>query len=471
MGKTDTTHGSIDFPARRVPIRHAVDVLVVGGGTSGVAAAVAAARQGADVLLVERYGFLGGTAVSAPVPRFQEGPLARGERVIRGIFAEQKARLVAYNAHEGESAGIDTGSAGVRLGDASETGHFVPTMLQVVCLDMVQEAGVRLMLHTSLVDVIKSGDTKNGDAIDAVVFVNKGGLVAVKARQYIDATGDGDLAVAAGARSEAGRPADGLMQPPTLVFSLSNIDFARLEQADWPALWQRFLVEVPDASAARGRFGFRKLEAEGRLVFPAMTHVPNTNAADPDDRTYIEIHGRQQAKSIMEFFRRHVPGCERCYILEMGVEAGVRESRRITGDYVITRDDVLKARKFDDAIGASTSWIDIHEPTGVGVRHDYLPKGDWFELPYRALVTAGVTNLFTVGRCMSCTHEALGALRVIPTGVVTGEAAGMAAALCARQGVAPREVEIIQVQRALVAAGAFVGAKQGLLVAPLAATP
>jgi hypothetical protein len=466
MNKVEDTADTIEFPARRVPVGQRVDVLVLGGGTSGVAAAVAAARQGAQVLLVERYGFLGGTAVAAPVPRYQEGPLVMGERAIRGIFAEQKARLVAYDAHEGESAGIDTWSAGVRLsGSGSENGHFIPAMLQVVCMDMCQEAGVRLMLHTSLVDVIKDGND-----IQAVVFVNKGGLVAVQAKQCIDATGDGDLAVAAGARFQAGRPGDGLMQPPTLAFYLANIDFARMDTADWPSLWKLFAAEVPEASAARGRFAVRRLEAEGRLHFPAMTHVPNTNAADPDDRTYIEVHGRQQAKSIMEFFRRHVPGCEACYIPEMGIEAGIRESRRITGDYVMTRDDILGGRKFEDSVGASTSWIDIHEPTGVGVRHDYLAKDDWFELPYRALVTAGVDNLYTVGRCMSCSHEALGALRVIPTGVVTGEAAGVAAALCARQGVSPREIAIKEVQGALVGAGVFIGTKQGIMTAPVPGT-
>ena len=453
------------LPERAVPVADKVDVLVVGGGTSGVAAAVAAARQGAVVMLVERYGFLGGTAVAAPVPTFQEGPKVQGKPVIRGLFAELKIRLAQHNAIQGESAGYEFNSAGLDLyGPKAKTGTFEPAMLQLVCLDLCEAAGVRLLLHSYLVDSL-SVDRM----IHHAVLINKGGLVAVAATQFIDATGDGDLAVSAGARAEVGRPGDGSTQPPSLVFELANVDFARLATADWDTLWSLFTTEVPDVLVPRGRFMFQRLQSQGRLRFGAMTHVPHVNAADPSDRTYIEVAGRQQATSVLEFCRRHVPGCEQSVIAAIGVEAGIRESRRILADYVMTREDVLGARKFSDAVGCSTSWIDIHDPDGHGIRHEYLPRDDWFEIPYRTLVTAGVKNLYTVGRAISCTHEALGALRTMPTGIMTGEAAGVAAALCARTGAEARNLDVTQLQRALVEAGAFVGSAQSAAVPAISA--
>ncbi|MDA8218452.1 MAG: FAD-dependent oxidoreductase [Dehalococcoidales bacterium] len=447
---------TVVFPARSLPVTQRAEVLVVGGGTSGVAAAIAAARQGADTVLMERYGFLGGTAVGSPVPTFQEGPKIGGGHAILGIYAEMKERLARYNAISGESAGYEFKSAGLPSeSPKAMTGRFEPAMLQMICLEMCQAAGVRQVLHTALADTIM-----HGDAIEYAVGVNKGGLMAVAARQFVDGTADGDLAVAAGAKAEVGSKRDGFTQPPTLGFDLSNVDFQQLARADWLALWRQFQSELPEVTVPRGRFMFERQEDRGTLRFVAMTHVEHVNAADPGDRTYIEVTGRLQAKAVMDFFRKHVPGCERCVITRTGVEAGIRESRRIVGDYVITRADVLEARKFADCVGCSSSWIDVHEPGAAGVRHEYVPRNEWFEVPYRALITSGVNNLYTVGRAVSCTHEALGALRTIPTGIMLGEAAGVAAALCAKEGVASRKLNVGRLQQALAEAGVFLGTAQ-----------
>ncbi|MCL4535938.1 MAG: FAD-dependent oxidoreductase [Bacteroidetes bacterium] len=452
--------GRVPYPARDLPVTHQVDVVVVGGGTAGVAAAVAAARQGADTLLVERYGFLGGTSVAAPVPVFQEGPRVRGEPVIRGIYAEQKARLAKYDAIVEGPAGVD-----LRYGRAWGNGFFQAPMLQLIYFDMCEEAGVRLLLHTYLVDAIVSDGR-----VTHLVFANKGGLVAVAAKQLVDATGDGDLAVMAGARSETGRPGDHLTQPPTVTFELGNVDVKRMEGVDWDALWPLFVAEAPEVTIARNCIFFEREAGEGRLRFGSMTHVPGVDASNPDDRTRAEIVGRRQAKAVMEFFRRHVPGCERCFVIQIGIEAGIRETRRIVGDYVLTRDDILGCRKFDDVVGCSTSWIDVHHPEGIGVLHEMLPRDDWFEVPYRALVSSGVGNVYTVGRCMSCTHEALGALRTMPTTIMTGEAAGAAAGLSALAGLEARKLDVGQLQQALAKQGVFLGSAQPKL-APLAPTP
>jgi hypothetical protein len=328
-------------------------------------------------------------------------------------------------------------------------------MLQMISFDMCEEAGVRLMLHTYFVDVV----TSEG-AVRHAVFANKRGLVAVEARQFIDATADGDLAVAAGARFETGRASDGLTQPPSLVFELGNVDVEVARRADFQRLWPIFRAEVPEVIVARNCIFFEPLPGERRLRFGSMSHVPGVDCSRAEDRTRAEMVGRRQAKEVMEFFRRHVPGCEGCYLAFLGVETGVRESRRIIGDYVLTREDVLGCRKYPDSVGCSTSWIDLHHPEGIGVLHEFLPRNDWFEVPYRALTTAGVANLYTVGRSMSCTHEALGALRTIPTVMMTGEAAGVAAALCAKEGIETRALDTTRLQRALAQAGVFLAQAQ-----------
>jgi hypothetical protein len=268
----------------------------------------------------------------------------------------------------------------------------------------------------------------------------------------------------AGARAEVGRPSDGLLQPVSLVFQLANIDFAKLEIADWDRLIPLFEAECPEVVVARKKLAF--LVTGGVLAFFIMNHVKHVNTVDPADHTRAEIVGRRQARQVWQFLRRYVPGCEECVIAAMGTEVGVRETRRIVGDYAMTRQDILGAHKFPDAIGCSTAWIDAHHPEGISIRHEFLPRDEWFEVPYRALVTAGLTNVYTVGRCMSSTHEAQSALRVIPTLMMVGEAAGTAAALCARQGVAARELDVGLLQRALAAAGAYLGTAQPAEAAP-----
>ena len=304
---------TILLPAQQVPVRYRVDVLVVGGGTSGASAAVAAARQGARTLLVEKNGFLGGTAVGGPVPMLQEGPLVRGEPVIRGIYAETKARLAKYGAIYGETAGIE-----LRKSNAIRAGFFDPQMLQVVYFDMCEEAGVQVLLHTYLIQVVVAEGS-----LKQAIFVNKGGLMAVEAQQFVDATGDGDLATAAGARFEIGRPSDGLTQAPTVVFDLSNIDQEQLKTADWKALWPVFRAECPEVTVARGKISFRHLSNAGHIQF-MMCRRPGVNAVDPEDKTRAEISGRRQARAVMGFFRRHVPGAENCVVAMMSAEIGVR---------------------------------------------------------------------------------------------------------------------------------------------------
>lgn len=406
--------------------RFTADVAVVGGGVAGVAAAVAAARAGADVILMERYGFLGGAATGGLVARFQPGPDVGGQPVIRGIYEDVCRRLSEYDALRGSL--------------------FDPEMLKYVALDLCEEAEVHLVLHA----LVYGADVVNG-AVKALRLYTKQGSRRVAAEAYVDATGDGDVSALAGADCQVGRASDGLQQPMTLVFQLGNVDMDRLKAADWDRLNGVFEREVKVLASRRRLFFFQW--REGTLGF-VMTHVAGLNSLDVEDLTHAEVEARRQALTLHRFFRQHVPGCERC-VLDTAAQIGVRESRRVMGDYVLTRDDVLRGRKFEDSIGCSTSWIDLHNPDGQGVLHELVVKDDWFEVPLRAVVVKGFTNLLVAGRCLSATHEAQGAIREMPTCMVTGQGAGVAAALAAERATPVRGLQTQMLQRALTSQGVW----------------
>jgi hypothetical protein len=386
-----------------------------------VAAAVTAARAGADVFLIERYGFLGGTATAGLVARFQPGPDVGRQPVIRGIYEELCERLGEYDGIHGSL--------------------FDPEMMKYVALDLCEEADVHILLHSLVYEV----DVENG-AVEALRFYTKRGPRTLVAKTYVDATGDGDVSALAGAEVHVGRVSDGLQQPMTLVFQLGNIDMERFKSADWNHLNRVFEGEVKILASRRRIFFFRW--REGTLGF-VMTHVAGLDSLDVEDITRAEVDSRRQALAIYRFFRRHVPGCENC-VMDTATQIGVRESRRVIGDYILTREDVLNGRKFEDSIGCSTSWIDVHNPDGRGVLHELVVNDDWYEIPLRAVVVKGLKNLLVAGRCISATHEAQGAIREMPTCMMTGQGAGAAAALAAEKEVHLRDLKIKMLQKELI---------------------
>ncbi len=401
------------------------DVAVAGGGVAGLAAAVAAARLGVNTYLIENYGFLGGSATAGLVGRFQAGPDVKGKPVIQGLYREIRERLDTYEASRGDL--------------------FDPEMMKYVAFDLCEEAGVHLLLHATVYEV----NTVNGH-IEALSIVTKQGPLKVEAQSYIDATGDGTVSALAGARYDIGRKSDGLVQPMTLIFQLGNIDYELLKTADWDALSGIFRQEVKGL-AYRGRIFFFEW-VEGLLGF-VMSHVSNMNPLDVEELTRAEIISRRQALEVYRFFRKYVPGCERCVIASTAAEIGIRESRRIIGDYVLTREDVLGGKKFEDSVGCTTSWIDMHNPDGKGVLHELIVPDDWFEIPLRSILVKGFDNLLVAGRCMSATHEAQGAIREMPTCIEVGQAAGVAAALCAKDRIPLRSIDIRKLQKELVSQG------------------
>jgi len=392
------------------PVVATPEVVVVGGGLAGVAAAVTAARTGADVLLVERAGSLGGMATTGLVPP------AINETLSEGIVREFCDRLE-------------------RVGGPARMWN--PEIMRHVLLLMMRESGAKLMLYSLAVDAITEGNRLKG-----IMVEGKSGPQAILATVTIDCTGDGDIAAKAGAAFDIGRGRDDETQTHTLVFLLGNVDTRRLIP---------MRTDIPEmVRDARKRGELRSPYAGGSAIQPVvvgdhgvvnvnMINIPQVSGLRIEDLTYSHIEAQQEALELAEFFRGHVPGCEECYLLSTAEFIGVRESRRIIGEYTLTGEEVLEGATFDDGIARGFYPVDIHaaDTTGdaAGAR---LSK--FYDIPYRCLVPRDMEGLLVAGRCISADHVAHGSLRVMGTTMPLGEAAGCAAALCVAENVDPRQV-------------------------------
>lgn len=431
--RTDTAQGVVKLEPtgeriqRRVeaPVVATPEVLVVGGGLAGVAAAVTAARMGAETLLVERAGSLGGMATTGLVPP------AFNRVLSEGIVAEFCRRLE-------------------QLGGRAQMWN--PEIMKHVLLEMMRESGARLMLYSLAVDAIVKDNVIRG-----VIVRNKAGAQAILARMVIDCTGDGDVAAWAGAPFEIGRGRDDETQTQTLVFLLGNVDTAKVVAAR---------EEIPDlAREARRNRELRTPFAAGAAIQPVIVgehgvvnvnsiNVPEVSGLKIEDLTYAHAECQREALELVDFYRKHVPGCEDCYLLSTAEFLGVRETRRIVGEYVLTGEEVLAGAQFPDGIARGFYAIDIHSPDGTGDAAGAHPSVP-YEIPYRCLVPRAVDNLLVAGRCISADHVAHGSLRVMGTTMPLGEAAGCAAALCVFQRQTPRELSGQRVREMLKGLGAW----------------
>jgi hypothetical protein len=392
-------------------------LLVIGGGPSGLAAAVAAARRGLRTALIERYGFLGGMATAGLVNPFMLWDPGLG-RLVGGLFQEVLDRLHARAGFPAER----------------ERAAFDPEILKSVADEMCLEAGVELRLHTCFTSV-----RTRGRRLTSISTESKSGREKWSAPFYIDCTGDADLAFRAGVPCDLGRD-DGFAQPMTLNFRLANVDVDRLPP-------RTEINRLYDQAKADGRLDCPR---ENVLFFYAVqpdvvhfntTRVTGKSGVDARDLTAAEIEARRQTHQLVRFLTKEVSGFERAYLQQTAAQIGVRESRRIHGEYTLTADDVLSARKFPDGIARSAYPIDIHSPTGAGTVIRDVPKGDYYEIPYRCLLPLGLDNLLVAGRSISSTHEAQASLRVMPQCFAMGEAAGVAASLALQQSCLLRDVD------------------------------
>lgn len=431
-----TTTG--DTPEGR---RLAVDVLVCGGGMAGTLAAVAAGRAGARTLLVERWGFLGGSATAAAVGQFVGWETDTGRRVVAGLAEEVVERLVARGASSGH--GHFTMSTGHRMDRVA----YDPEILKVVLDEMAVSAPLRILFHV----VVQSVSTSPG-RIDSVTLLSKSGPITVAAAMVIDATGDLDVMARSGARMlplESGEA----LQPATMMFRYGPIDqtrFAAILPTELKALAAR---GVESGALARAALHQAPVPGTDDGWFN-VSRVP-VDATDPFALSAAEIEGRRQAVAAADFLRREVPGCERGRLVGFAAQLGIRETRRVLGGHVLSADELRRGERFWDTIAMGAYPIDIHPNQGGGLRFETLGTDHHYEIPLRCLVPAGLDNALVAGRGISATHEANAAARVMSMAMALGQAAGTAAALvCAQGETSVHAVAVDAIRTALGAAGA-----------------
>ncbi len=454
-----TTAKSIEEPARTTPVRAEYDVLVVGGGPSGIIAAMAAAGDGLKVGLVEGRSFVGGNlTIGLPILGFLS---QKGQPIIKGLPQEFIDRLRARGAaSEHRPCPLHVSITLIE-----------PEAVKSVALDMLLDRGVDAMLYSHFAGVIMEGDRARG-----VIIESKAGREAVLGNVIIDCTGDGDVAFRAGVPCEKGGEHGG-MQPPTLMFCLAGVDTEklRLSLANDPANYRadfipadyfgqnhQFIVVGLRERMQKAKQAGLALVTERTIlitglrageVWVNMTRVKGTDGTDPRSLTTGEIEARRQIENIQRYLIGYVPGFEQAYFTKAAPFLGIRETRRIVGQYVLNRDDILSCRRFDDAIAAASYPIDLHHPNDNDCTMEWC--GDCYDIPYRCLLPQRVQNLLVAGRCISTTHEAMAAIRVMSTCMAMGEAAGRAAAMAVRQHLTPDAVNVQDLRNQLLTHGVY----------------
>ena len=448
-------------------------VLVIGSGAAGQTAALAAARNGADTMLVESAGFLGGISATLPWLGFHD----RDYRlIVKGIpleFCRRLQEMGAASDHEFDpkcASGISIDSQ----------------WWKILLMQLMREAGVRLLMHTVVVETLREGDRIRG-----VIVENKSGRQRIEADVTIDCSGDGDVAARGGVKWEKGRTADGLVQAPTLVFKLGGVSREGfIAGCKDPSInYREWIAPYPDIREKMMRRidrmhviicgGYAKLienaRAAGDFEVPqsrvvgvklhrpdeylvVMTRVLGLDPTDTSSLTDAYAKVYEQIPVLVRFFKKYVPGFEDSHLREIAPMLGVRESRRIMGDYVLTAEDLIAGRVFDDAVSMGAYHIDIHRPAGTWVDSHNVRT---YTIPLRSLIARDVDGLLMSGKCISATHEAIASTRVIPICQGQGQAAGTVAALAVKAGVSVRQVPTAKLQDTLAAQGAEFGRTVG----------
>src|SRR5215212_687334 len=442
-------------PARAVPLFGTFDVVVLGGGPAGIAAATAAARVGAEVLLVERYGFLGGMGTAAGVTNFcglHANVHGEMHRVVQGIASDLLARIDRLDGLNAPHLIL-----GKIFAQAYDTAAY-----KIAADDLLAAYKVDILFHALGAGVVMLDDKR----INVLMVETKAGRQAVRARIFIDCSGDGDLAAWAGAAFEVGDD-QGHMLYPSMMFRLNGIDPEKAGDA-----WRTIPALMEQAEAA-GTHKFprkaaivrpQRSQIEWRVNFTQLARKDGTavNGLEPDDLTRGEIEGRRQAVKAFEFLRT-VPGFEKSYIVDLPPQLGSRETRRVTGGYMLAGEDVLGCASFEDSIGVNGWPMEQHVAGDVTFTFPPIPESRGFnELPYRMLVPEGIDNLLIAGRCASMTHDGQSAARVSGACFAMGEAAGAAAALALAGNTIPRAIADEKLQQSLKQQGAFIGRDQNV---------
>ncbi|MCF8567331.1 FAD-dependent oxidoreductase [Alicyclobacillus tolerans] len=459
-------------------VRGEYDVVVCGAGTAGVISAIGASRSGARTLLVEQYGSVGGI-------------LSLGMALLGSADAEGFKALGGIGGELVETLKKSSGSTDITVDPlfGSVLGHD-PELTKLLLLKMAEEAGVHFLLHSFVVETLMDGTTLKG-----ILVANKGGLEVIHGKAFVDCTGDADVVARANGEFTFGREKDSLAQPVSSIFRVGGVNLDKTwdyldthpEDMSTPDGWsgesysRGFLRQTPGATIEGFRSLILKAQEAGDYHIPRdrlgintfpnrsevtinITRVHGIDGTNPDHITHAEIESQKQMFEAIGFLRKYVPGFENCHIVSTPYQVGVRESRHIKGDYVLTKEDVMEGRDFSDQIGRGAYPLDVHDVkpgdeslgrsvSGGGVTLWKIPRS--YGIPARCLIPKGLNNVTVGGRAISATHEAAGSVRGQAVGMVTGHAAGVIAALASLNSTTTSGIDIAEVQTMLKGQGAI----------------
>ena len=410
------------------------NLVVAGGGLTGVAAAVSAAREGLKVLLVEKSGCLGGAISNCLIypfmPFYTRMPEDGSKKYLsQGIFKEIKQR------HEKYMPGC-------------EDKEFNSEYIKLVLDEMAEQAGVDVLFHG-----VVYGVKTDGRQITAVEITSKSRNITAEADFFVDATGDGDLFYLAGCDFQLGRDGDGFCQPMTTCFRISGVD-VELFGKEKPRLQQLYKEKQASGEITNPRENILVFRFSNDVLHFNTTRIVKLNPTDPFDVSRAETLARRQIYEIICFLKENSKAFDNSTLISVAVDIGVRESRKLKGVHVLTAEELIACTRFEDSVALGNYDIDIHSPTGTGTSHRYFADGEYYTIPYRSLLPKEYDNLLVAGRCLSATHEAQASVRIMPICCCLGEAAGTAAATAFNSGKNAHTVDVKAVQAKLIQNGA-----------------
>lgn len=443
------------------------DIIIAGAGPSGMAAALSAARNGAGVLLIEKNGYPGGmntAAMVCPLMTFHSGET----QIIKGIAQEIVDRLAERNATLGHIPDP--------IGMVSTITPIDPAILKLIYFEMLaEEPNITALFHTFL-----TGATAVNGKVTAVTVANKSGSSTYQGRNFIDATGDADLAYLCKADFVQGRSKDGMSQPMSLMFKMGGVELDKIAAYVRTNPEQFILNPSCDLSKYLAVSGFFrevvKAKENGDLTIPRdrvlffqgirsdeiivnMTRVTCLSGVNVKDLTQAEFEAHRQIDEIIAFFKKYLPGFGHAYVQDIADATGVRESRRIVGKATLDAEDILENRSQETAVAMCAFPIDIHDPVGNELNWIRKERACCYDIPFGVMVPKHFSNLLVTGRCISATHEALASVRISPTAMALGEAAGLAAAMAVEGNMMFDELDVSQLQKRLAEQNAVPGKK------------
>jgi hypothetical protein len=445
-----------------LPVGAEADVVVIGSGPAGVAASLAARRKGAEVILVERYPFLGGMSTQIPVATWplntavETGEMDMPYDGILGEILDRMKELDAIELHTVLMDGVDrfVPLAGENDNVATSKWYlFDPEALKYLYFDMLTRAGVKLRVNSLIVDTIVKRKK-----IEAVVVETLIRREVIKGKIFIDATGSADVVTRSGSPAALGSGDDdgvppGLIMPTSTTFRIAGVDTDNLDMYETAKIYEQHRLKGEINVPLEGLFW--QIVCKG-VVQIFGTRVFDINPLDPEKAAYGEMEQRRQIRDITAFLKKEIPAFHGCRLINTGVSIGMIGTRRIRGDYFITQDDIIKAVKFDDTIATGTYRLEIWELDGQNARFNHL-IGTWYTIPYRSMLPKGLDNVIVAGSSISGQYIAMATWAIMPMCYKTGQAAGTAAALCVKNDLTPRTVPIAELQSILRKDGMFLG--------------